>query len=85
MKESKLLTKANSVFCKRRNAYGDPKPLFEELAKRWSIVIGKEVTASQVVQCMIELKLARLKQHPGHEDSIVDIAGYGACLAEISQ
>jgi len=47
-------------------------------------VLGQSVTPEQVVLCMTCLKVARLMETPDHEDSWVDIAGYGACGAEIA-
>lgn len=85
MNGSQFLDKARDIFEKRKHEYGDPIPLFEDIAKRWSYITGAEISPAQVVQCMIELKLARLVEHPGHKDSILDIAGYAACLAEVAQ
>jgi hypothetical protein len=55
------------------------------VAKRWSLVLGVEVTAAQAILCLIDLKAARLAHDPGHLDSITDIAGYAGCLAEVSR
>ena len=46
-------------------------------------MIGAKVTATQVGLCLIDLKLARLVGDPKHLDSLLDIAGYAACLAEV--
>lgn len=35
--------------------------------------------------CLIDLKLARLTRDPAHLDSIVDVAGYAACLREVTR
>jgi hypothetical protein len=35
--------------------------------------------------CLIDLKLTRLAHDPGHQDSILDIAGYAAVLHEVSR
>jgi hypothetical protein len=47
-------------------------------------VFGQTVTPEQVALAMTCLKVARLIETPDHEDSWVDIAGYGACGAEIA-
>ena len=39
----------------------------------------------QVGLCLIDLKLARLVNDPKHLDSLVDVAGYAACLREVSR
>jgi len=32
---------------------------------------------------MLDFKLARLQHNPKHFDSLVDVIGYAACLAEL--
>ena len=41
------------------------------------------VTPAQVIICLIDLKVVRLARDPKHLDSITDIAGYAAVLAEV--
>jgi hypothetical protein len=48
-------------------------------------VLGIEVTPAQVALCLIDLKLARLTRDPSHLDSIADVAGYAACLREVTR
>jgi hypothetical protein len=76
-----LLQHAAGVVEHRKSVYGAARPLFEHIACRWSLVLGMEVTPAQVALCLIDLKLARLARDPSHLDSIVDVAGYAACLA----
>ena len=83
MKAEQLLEHAAGIVTRRRRDYGDPTLLFEQIALRWSLTLGIDVTAVQAVACLIDLKLARLVQDPKHQDSITDIAGYAACLAEV--
>jgi hypothetical protein len=85
MKAEELLEQAAGVVARRRSTYGQPIELFEHVARRWSLVLGVEVTAAQAVLCLIDLKLARLTQDPRHLDSITDIAGYAGCLAEVAR
>jgi hypothetical protein len=85
MTAEQLLAQAASVVCDRRRTYGQPRDLFEQIAKRWSFVLGVEVTPAQTVLCMIEVKLARLSRDPKHLDSIVDVAGYAAILREVTR
>jgi len=59
--------------------------LFDHVAARWSQVLGTPVTPAQVALCLIDLKLARLAHDPAHLDSMVDIAGYAACLREVTR
>ena len=74
---------------RRRRAQRDrlrpAETLFAVIAARWSLVLGITVTPAQVALCLIDLKLARLTRDPSHLDSIVDVAGYAACLREVSR
>ena len=83
MRANALLEHAAGIVTRRRREYGDPADLFEQIAQRWSLTLGIDVTAAQAVACLIDLKLARLAHDPGHADSVTDIAGYAACLAEV--
>jgi hypothetical protein len=46
-------------------------------------VLGVRVTAAQVGLCLVDLELARLTMDPRHLDSLVDVAGYVACVREV--
>jgi len=78
-----LLERAATVVRDRRGVYGEPVDLFERVSARWSQVPGIKVTPAQVIICLIDLKVARLSHDPRHLDSIIDLAGYAACLAEV--
>lgn len=76
-----LLKEAADIVCADRNtAYGEPEDSFEKIAILWSAWIKQPLTASDVAAMMILFKLARLKENPRHRDSILDIAGYAACM-----
>jgi hypothetical protein len=49
------------------------------------LTLGVEVSPAQVALCLIDLKLARLIRDPSHLDSIADVAGYAACLREVTR
>jgi hypothetical protein len=83
MNADQFLEHAAGIVTRRRGDYGDPTLLFEQVARRWALTLGVEVTAAQAVACMIDVKLARLTHDPRHADSVTDIAGYAACLAEV--
>jgi len=83
MKAEQLLEHAASIVARRRGSYGQPRDLFEQVATRWSLVLGVTITPAQAMLCLIDLKIARLTQDPRHLDSITDIAGYAGCLAEV--
>ena len=80
-----LLRHATGVVDKRRDEYGEPEDLFENIAARWSQVLGIRVTPAQVALYLMDLKMARLAHNPRHLDSLVDVLGYGACLREITR
>ena len=80
-----MLQHAAGVIENRQRQYGSPEDLFEHIAKRWSLTLGVTVTPAQVALCMIDLKMARLTRNPRHTDSIVDVAGYAACLREVTR
>jgi hypothetical protein len=83
MTADEFLRHAAAVVRDRRSSYGDPADLFGRVAVRWSQVLGVKVTPVQVGLCLLDLKLARLAADPQHLDSLVDVAGYAACLAEV--
>jgi len=84
MKREDLLdTAKKTVVGERQDAYGSPEQSFKKIAKLWEVVLGHAVTPQQVALCMIELKVARLIGDINHKDSVVDIAGYAACYAEM--
>jgi hypothetical protein len=83
MTGEELLAHAAAVVRDRRRVYGEPDVLFARVAIRWSQVLGVKVTAVQVGLCLVDLKLARLTMDPGHLDSLVDVAGYVACVREV--
>ena len=84
MTAEQLLQQAASIVHERRCTYGQPRELFEQVARRWSLALGCEVTTAQAVLCMLEVKAARLSRDPRHLDSITDIAGYAGILAELA-
>jgi hypothetical protein len=85
MNTAMLLQNAAGVIEHREGIYGPPETLFTHIAARWSLVLGMTVTPAQVGLCLIDLKLARLTRGPSHLDSIVDVAGYAACLREVTR
>jgi hypothetical protein len=85
MNGPELLEHAAGVVTRRRREYGEPVELFDHIARRWSLTLGTKVSPAQVALCLIDLKLARLARDPKHLDSIVDVAGYAACLREVTR
>tara|TARA_A100001388_G_scaffold277315_1_gene267981 strand:- start:10704 stop:10979 length:276 start_codon:yes stop_codon:yes gene_type:complete len=65
----------------RAKDYGDAYVNHERIARLWSVILERDITASQVIMCMVAMKLARLI-HSDKDDSWVDICGYGALGGE---
>lgn len=84
MDKVEALREAISAVEERGESYGSVRENHLRIARLWSVVLGQDVTPEQVALCMTCLKVARLIETPDHEDSWIDIAGYGACGVEIA-
>ena len=83
MNRKDILEKAEKMINgPRAKDYGAAHENHERIAKMWSVLLEREVTVAQVYQCMIAVKLSRLIETPGHEDSWLDICGYSALGGE---
>ena len=68
----------------RQKNYGKPLINHQRIATIWSVILGTEITSSQVALCMAGVKIARLVETPNHEDSFIDAAAYIAIAGEIA-
>ena len=68
----------------RQENYGPPSENYARAAQFWSAILGVDVTPSQVVLCMIGIKMAR-EIHKHKTDNLVDIAGYAAVLEMLEE
>lgn len=66
----------NIIFGDREATYGAPSKNLCLIADLWSAYLDTDISATQVCDMMILLKVARLKNSPQHRDSMVDIVGY---------
>ena len=78
-----VLEHTADIVDQRRKAYGPPDAIMAAIAARWSLTLGRPVTAAQVTLCMIDLKLARLCHDPSYRDGVIDVIGYAALLPEV--
>lgn len=84
--ESILLEAERIVNGQRRGTYGTPENNFQRIADLWNAYLnGKPegampITGQDTALLMILLKVARLIESPRHRDSVVDVAGYAACI-----
>jgi len=83
MNAAEALAQVQAIIQQRGENYGNVRENMTETAKRMSLTMGYTVTPESVCLLMIDLKLARLKETPGHLDSVLDIMGYAALLAEL--
>ncbi|MBB65725.1 MAG: hypothetical protein CMO81_11760 [Waddliaceae bacterium] len=83
MRSKQLLEHVATLLDERQRDYGSPKDNFNRIARRWSVLLNKELSAQEVALMMLDFKLARLQHNPKHFDSLVDVIGYAACLAEL--
>ena len=69
-----ILKQAADAVDERGKTYGSPYTDFSRTAKLWEVAL-----------CLALVKVARLCNAPDffHEDSVVDLAGYAACLEDV--
>ena len=81
-----VLETANNLITGNREAdYGPPKLNFQNIADRWSQLLSVDVELWHVPLMMADLKIARMATTGlPHADSLVDICGYAALAAELS-
>lgn len=84
----RLLQEALAIVTNDRNTtYGEPEDAFALIADYWSVYLKAKydvtLVTADVPLLMALMKLARLTTNPHHHDSMVDAAGYMACLAEV--
>ena len=82
---TKMISQVHKTLQTRGKSYGPIKLNHERIAALWSTLLQHPVTPVQVAMCMVSVKLARLIETPDHEDSVIDIAGYAACIRECQE
>lgn len=84
MDREAVLALAHVAVMQRGRTYGKPEDGFTDVARLWSALFDRKFSAEDVALALLLLKVARLKTDPSHRDSIIDLAGYAACLGEIA-
>lgn len=86
MNRQECLDKASEIIHHDRNSeYGEPEDNFGDIAAYWTTYLRKklkddaQITTPDVAVMSALIKVSRLQNTPGHEDSWTDIAGYAAC------
>ncbi|WP_078323634.1 DUF6378 domain-containing protein [Mycobacteroides salmoniphilum] len=67
----------------RQDTYGPPSDSFREIADLWATYLDTEVTAHDVANLMILMKVSRSKRG-FHRDSYVDIGGYAGLTEKLT-
>ena len=84
MNRSECLQAAEVIACQNRESiYGAPEDNFEVTARFWSDYLECHISAGDVANMMILLKIARSSTGKFMVDNYADIAGYAACACEI--
>ena len=71
-----LAEKAKAILESRGQSYGDYRPLYRNIARKWSDTLEMEITPSMVCRLLAEMKLARWENSGYKEDHAVDAANY---------
>ncbi len=78
-----LLEAEMLIHGQRRDDYGSAEESFQRISDLWGPINASDLTgAEKVALCMIQLKIARYCNSRSR-DSLVDIAGYAGCLAQV--
>lgn len=79
-----ILDQATILTVGDRNAqHGDPWPNHDNIARIWSVILGRHIQPYEVALCMAGLKLARLAGNADNMDSYIDGAAYLAIAGEL--
>lgn len=90
MNGSEILTQAHELVNGPRQAdYAHPYDDYYKVKELFRIMTGHELSVKDAVTFMICVKLARMstnaQQGRWHRDSVVDAAGYLACLSMVHE
>lgn len=86
MKRADTLEAARKCVCGERDGqYGSPENNFKIIADLWNGYLGTKMEPFEVAVLLSLVKIARIKASPCKADSWVDLAGYAACGAEVTE
>ncbi|QKS13924.1 hypothetical protein HUN58_14515 [Curtobacterium sp. Csp1] len=84
-RENVLATAGELITKDRADLYGPPEKSFGRIGALWGAMLGMEAIAPEMVALMlVQLKVSRIVSSPSHEDSWVDLCGYGALGGELA-
>tara|TARA_R110000803_G_scaffold129792_1_gene197044 strand:- start:1044 stop:1409 length:366 start_codon:yes stop_codon:yes gene_type:complete len=76
------LDQTKTILTQRGQDYGDAAKLFEQIAQRFSLVLGSKIDSYTAARLLVELKLSRLDMG-WKEDSLLDAIGYLSIAADV--
>lgn len=82
--EETILEEAASIVGSRDDTHGDIRENHEQIADMWSAFLGVEISAHEVAEMMILLKVSRCSAGSPDRDHYVDICGYSEIAAELA-
>lgn len=85
MKAEQILETAVSVVRAREQQHGNKHMVLTKIAMFWSDYMAVPITAYDVAQMMVLLKVARSQSGEFNADDHVDACGYSALAAEVKQ
>lgn len=68
----------------RDETYGAPEDNLGRIAAYWTVLFATEITPGKVALALALVKIARTQHTPTHADNWIDLAGYAAIGAEVS-
>jgi len=71
-----ILQEADETISGRDDTHGDPVENHEQIADLWSAFLGTDISAREVSEMMILVKLSRAQNGSPARDHYVDIGGY---------
>lgn len=84
-RENVLATAGELITKDRADLYGPPEKSFGRIGALWGAMLGTDAIAPEMVALMlVQLKVSRIVSSPSHEDSWVDLCGYGALGGELA-
>lgn len=84
MKRNDVLDNAKKIINgERQGTYGNAEDRFSIIAQMWTAYLGKDITADDVANMMILMKVARNSSGVYKDDNWIDICGYAALGGEI--
>ena len=84
MKRNDVLEKTKTIINgEREGQYGSPEDSFQIIADMWTSYLGLRITATDIANMMILMKVARNANGVYKDDNWIDICGYAAIGGEL--